>query len=223
MDRSISVATFRTLGIADDQIDIMAPEQLDDDNDVLGTHDEVVSSYRKRQQWLNHVRLRQLESEIYSINFGNAQVDYPSYSDWMTDIDRRLHSWKEAVIALSDSGPDWFDFVMSTVRFYLHMPCPRNPSPTDSSKLICFDAATTTLYGYLGMMQTGFLKFDWHCAHQCHSSAMLVLDNIPLFNQAYSNGRVMALLNQFSEAFVSQSYCVPFTSSQAMYALLTGC
>lgn len=204
MDRSITVPTFRPLGLSDRYIDLAVPQH----SVAGGGHPFDPSmqdtSFARRQQWLNHVRIRQMESEIYAVNFGNEDYSSRSYSSWMTEMDDRLRSWKEAIITFSDSGPDWFDFVMSTVQVYLHMPCPRNPIPTDASKLICFDAVTTTLYGYLGMMRGGFLKFDWHCAYQCYPSALLVLDNAPLFARVHSNARVTNLLDNFSEAFVSK-------------------
>jgi hypothetical protein len=193
---------MRPLGILDEHIDVALSQELENSAQSPNLTPEDVYTRRRRQQWINHVRLRQLQSEIYAVNFGEADLSGRSHDTWMNEMDRRLHLWKQDVVSMSESGPDWFDFVMSTVQFYLHMPCPRNPDPTESSKLICFDAASTTLYGYLGMMQSGFLKFDWHCAHQCYASASLVLDNGQLFTRLLSNARVVALLDQFSEAFV---------------------
>src|SRR5262245_25564779 len=203
MDRSITIPASRPVAILDEHIDVAFPQYGATNPQGSTTLEEDIYIQQKRQQWLNHVKLRLLQSEIYAVNFSNTNTLSLSHSEWMQDMDRRLQLWKEDVVGMSESGPDWFDFVMSTVQFYLHMPCPRNPTPAEKSKLICFDAASTTLCGYLGMMQSGFLKFDWHCAHQCYPSALLIIENAPFYVKAFSKARVTALLDQFSDAFVS--------------------
>ncbi|KAF2107978.1 fungal-specific transcription factor domain-containing protein [Lophiotrema nucula] len=151
MDRSFGIPTMRPLGIADEHIDAKFPEECLRDLQESQSISEDVYARRRGTQWLNHVRLRQLQSEVYGINFGTADIPFPSYQDWMSDMDRRLRLWKQNVDVeeFSETGPDWFDFVMSTIHFYLHNPCPRNPTPSEASLLICFDAASTTLHGYV--------------------------------------------------------------------------
>lgn len=205
MDRSITVPAVRPLEIADEHIDVQLPNLQSQwllDTRGIESPAAQLDSIRRRRQWINHVRIRQLESEIYSINFCDKEPPL-HFVTWMKDMDTRLQSWRLDVISLSDSGPDWFDFVTSTVRFYLHMPCPRNPSPTDESLLACFDDAIIFGSGYSSMLQHGFLKFDWHCAHQCFTAGMLVLRFTALYLRRHSHARFIEVVDLFSDVFVS--------------------
>jgi hypothetical protein len=169
-----------------------------------------MNSRRRRQQWINHVRLCQLESEIFAVNFEDLPV--ASYGPWMDGMDTRLRDWRRYVASMSEAGPDWSDFVMSTVQLYLHMPCPRNPSPSTHSLLVCYDAAKVTAFGYLGMIIHGFLKFDWHCAHQCFAAASLLLQHGQLYLQYHTHHEVSELVDQFSNVFVCQLSAIPKTN-----------
>ncbi|KAF2729753.1 hypothetical protein EJ04DRAFT_580415 [Polyplosphaeria fusca] len=207
MDRSFGVPPMRPLGITDDQIDVEFPEHNENDLPNEDTY-----SSRRKIQWLNHVRLRQLQSEVYDINFGTAEIPFGSYQIWMSDMDSRLQSWKQEATIMPETGPDWFDFVMSTVQFYLHQPCPRNPTPKDIDRVVCFEAASTSLHGYYGLMQTGFLKFDWHSSNQCFPNSMFILDNAAFFVNALSLGRVVSLLDKYAECFTLLSKRWPATA-----------
>ncbi|KIV96857.1 hypothetical protein PV10_00672 [Exophiala mesophila] len=201
MDRSISIAALRPISLADHLINAKFPSE-----DFTSGSDP--SSSRQRMQitrFLRHVKFRQIQSEIYSVNFGDREPDSLPYSSWMKARDEELLEWRKSLETLEQTGFDWFDFVMYTGQIYLHTHCPRNPHPDAQSVIKGFEAARGTNNGYFRMYCKGFLKFDWHCAHHVLTAATLLIRLIKHDYQTllrtYSSREINSALDECSEVF----------------------
>ncbi|EXJ90307.1 hypothetical protein A1O1_03406 [Capronia coronata CBS 617.96] len=199
MDRSISITAHRAVSIEDDLVDVGWPYQ-NLDAEVLS-----LRPGRETQtiRFLRHVRFRQIQSEIFAVNFQSKDPSILPYSEWMKAKDAELMEWRRSLDMLHDTGFDWFDFVTYTGQLYLHMHCPRNPHPDTTSVLTGFDAVNGIADGYLRMLHRGFLKFDWHCAHQATAAGVLLIrsvkDHYQTLLRCHSSREVNDVLDKYSE------------------------
>lgn len=110
MDRSISVATHRPIGIPDAHISSPLPV--------------AISADKAKAKFIHHVRLRRIQSEVYEVNYSTKSLQIlgvSSYDDWLSSTDLRLLAWRQDVLKLTSEGAkgfDWFDFVIATVQIY---------------------------------------------------------------------------------------------------------
>lgn len=206
MDRSISIAALRPVSLADHLINAKLPSE-DFGSDLTPSSPRLSMQITR---FLRHVKFRQIQSEIYSVNFGDRAPDTLPYSFWTKAKDEELLEWRGSLEALEQTGFDWFDFVMFTGQMYLHMHCPRNPHPDAQSVIKGFEAARGTANGYFRMYCKGFLKFDWHCAHHVLAAATLLIRLIKhdyqTLLQSYSSREINSALEECSEVFVSHVF-----------------
>jgi hypothetical protein len=218
MDRSISITARKPVCIDDDLIDTKWPYH----GSGSGVHYESESdsprcrfaSVRPRlkaqtARFLRHVRSRQIQSEIFAVNFQGKEPGILPYADWVKAKDAELLEWRQSLDPLqhnTSTGFDWFDFVTFTGQLYLHMHCPRNPHPDSTSTLAGFEAAAGVTGGFHRMLHRGFLKFDWHCAHQAMDAGALLVrlvkDDYQTLLRWHSSLHINQVLSQFTEVLV---------------------
>lgn len=203
MDRSISIASKRPVSIDDESIDINWPYE-----DCGFVTSPVTSGTRMQNlRFLRHVRFRQIQSEIYAVNFTDKTPLKLPYSEWMDAKDQQLLEWRRSLDSLTETGFEWFDFVMFTGQMYLHMHCPRNPHPASRSVISGFEAAKGTADGYFGLYCKGFLKYDWHCAHHVLAAGILLIrlvkHDYQILLHAYSSRQINATIEKCFDVLVS--------------------
>ncbi|EXJ80754.1 hypothetical protein A1O3_07038 [Capronia epimyces CBS 606.96] len=196
MDRSISVTAHRAVSVDDELIDTAWPyHDLDD---------EPASRWKTQTiRFLRHVRFRQIQSEIFAVNFQGKDLGPVPYADWMKARDGEILEWRRSLDSLQNTGFDWFEFVGYTGQLYLHMHCPRNPHPDTASMVTGFGATNGMADGYLRMLRKGFLKFDWHCAHQATAAGILLIrmvkDHYQTLLQYHSSRHVNDVLDKYTD------------------------
>lgn len=205
MDRSISITALRHYSIADEFIDTKFPWPVQDRS--IGRPASTLIS--QRAQFLNHVTFRQIQSEIYAVNF-LLKEPAQSYREWMELMDAKLVQWREDTRPFASAGFDWFHLALYTAQLYLHVDCPRNPRPGFKSVLIGFEIANGVAEGYLKMIEGGLLKFDWHCAHQAVTASTLLLRILRTDYQTllhhHENSELVGVLEKFTELFVRSKF-----------------
>lgn len=92
----------------------------------------------------------------------------------------------------------------------LHMPCARNPSPSESSVLAYFDAALRIVNGYWELVESSNLHHPWHATHHCYEAGNLILYGLwhyrILIRSHYTTTQVFEAVHHVSGIFVSSGF-----------------
>ncbi|EXJ85328.1 hypothetical protein A1O1_05692 [Capronia coronata CBS 617.96] len=191
-DRAISISSHRPLGIADNHIDVSLP--------CVPAGDRVTARF------VRSLTLRQIQSEVYSVNFFGKSLGDTPYETWVEATEQRLSSWADEVTSLGDHGFDFFEFIISTVLLHLHRPSQARPVLGENAVLACFDAAASILQGYWRMIVRGFLKYDWHMAHQAFEAGIVVLYVLRHYKTVLESHRttatILEVVNGFTNVFM---------------------
>lgn len=98
-------------------------------------------SDKAQMHFVNHVRYRQLHSEIYAVQFHNKPISSGDYQEWMGSMGERIMAWRKSALSCLPAPTEWFDFGTWVCVVLLHRPCFRNPCPSEESIKASFEAA----------------------------------------------------------------------------------
>ncbi|RFU32286.1 hypothetical protein B7463_g4066, partial [Scytalidium lignicola] len=200
VERSIDVNSHRQFSIEDEYINVKFPSAYEDS--CIRSDRIVRDGRRSKAQFLNYVRFRQMQSEIYAVQFLNRQFTLPSYELWVAEMKQRIVDWRSDV----DATPDWFSFAFNQCFFMLYRPCPRNPLPSEEFMIECFKAAVIMSRGCWELSQTGYLQFPFHNLHNGFEAGVAILCTLRHHPDAirtrYGNKTVAEILQQLSGLFI---------------------
>lgn len=196
--------------ISDHLISVRFPSQSDMASIRQAT---LPNTPRVKGHFLNVLRYRQLQSEIFSVNFAcedapgfNMATSDSSYRAWMKDIEGRISAWHNSIAREHSTGPEYFKVSCGHGIVFLHRPCPRNPCPSPASLVKCFDAALQVAAHCLEYSNSGFLRHPWHSALHSFEAAISMLyaiKNCELeLKERYGMKRILEGVHQFSSLFV---------------------
>lgn len=127
-----------------------------------------------------------------------------TYDVWMADIERRISE-----IDSQAATPKWCSFLGWQSLLLLHMPCSRNPNPSEDSVLKYFDAAVRITNSYWDLVQLDQVDNPWHATHHCYEAGNLILYSLWYFptsiRREYTIRQVFDAVHQVSSFFVSES------------------
>ncbi|KAJ5613180.1 hypothetical protein N7510_006374 [Penicillium lagena] len=188
LDRSINITGHRPLALRDEHITV---HHLTD---------------KSRVHFVNHVRYRQLQSEMYAVQFHNKPIPSGTYQEWMDDMGERIMAWRSSALSSIQAPPEWFDFGTWTCVVLLHRPCIRNPNPSEASIKESFEAAVRISDGYWEQSQDKHVKYTFHAVHNAFESGLVLLYAIEvapdILRQNYGVKRVLDVVNQISALFL---------------------
>jgi hypothetical protein len=222
MERSLAVTSHRPFTLKDEYINTKFPSVYEDSK----IHPDRIETGgpRVKFQFLNFIRFRQIQSEICSVQYFNRQLENSSYTDWMTDMERKIQNLQEDILSMVETAPDWFSHSVWQNRLMLHRPCSRNPNPAKESMKACFEAAIGVAQGCWLTMQSGYLTFVFHLVHnafEAGATMLYLLKEDPVtFRALYGNSEIIKHLTQLSGVFVSST---PLTHACGIHPLTRNC
>lgn len=100
---------------------------------TLAGHFEASSSDRSLNQFLSHVQLCQIQSEIVGVQFFDQRLaqDTPEYADWLRKMENTIQTWLSSS-AVHDDSPTSLINTADQCRLLLYRPCSRNIVPSES-------------------------------------------------------------------------------------------
>ncbi len=214
MERSITVTSHRPFTLKDEHINVGFPSEYED---CCIKPSGILPGERTKLQFLNYIRFRQIQSEILAVQFFDRVLPTSTYREWVTSVERQLVELRRRTMASEpDKAPDWFHHAVWQCYLMLHRPCPRNLSPDEESIVICFEAAKGVSKGSLELLQTGYLQYPFHNAHNGFEAATVVLYGLRhhtlKLRERYGSKKVVELIQQLSGIFVSFTERMEFES-----------
>lgn len=185
-----------------DVIGITPPDLSSSANDSAGGYNHL-----RFPRFLERLHLLRIQSEICSVNIGCRPLPNPelAYGQWLEHTEERVSE-----IQVQASSSDGVEALACHAMLLLHMPCARNPEPTDSSLLKCFDAAVKLTTIHWDRAQARYSEGPWHAIHNCYEAGMLILYALwyhpGTVRSKYTTREVFGVVHQISGFFVSSLY-----------------
>ncbi|KAL4779151.1 fungal-specific transcription factor domain-containing protein [Aspergillus varians] len=173
LDRLIASTLGRPLGLADEDITVSLPRELNDD----GTEAPGASSMTIPIQV---IRLRRIFSRIYRYLYSPNQ---PSPSP--NELSLNLRHFRQELDDWRTSSPiyppallystSYFDYLHATTLLLMYRPSPRNPTPDETSINSCGNASIAVIRSYWESYSVGKLKWIWLTLSQIYFAGITIL------------------------------------------------
>ncbi|KAJ5150314.1 hypothetical protein N7448_001892 [Penicillium atrosanguineum] len=195
LDRLIASTLGRPLGIADEDISVGLPRELNEDGmEAPGASSMTIP--------LQVMRLRQIFSRIYryresTITPLSCLSRYPvSYADWETvysslprpspqevattlgQFRREVDDWRMAAPVYPSAllySTSYYDYLYYTTLLLMYRPSPRNPTPDVTSIVSCGDSSIQVIRSYWDSYSVGKLKWIWLTLSQVYFAGITIL------------------------------------------------
>ncbi|KAL4924225.1 putative C6 transcription factor [Aspergillus undulatus] len=173
LDRLIASTLARPLGLADEDITVSLPRELNDDGvEAPGTSTMTIP--------LQVVRLRRIFSRIYRYLYSTNQPP-PSpteLSHYLGHFRQELDEWRASSPVYPPAllySTSYFDYLHATTLLLLYRPSPRNPTPDQTSIISCGNASISVIRSYWDSYSHGKLKWIWLTLSQLYSAGITIL------------------------------------------------
>ena len=128
----MSIASGCPLAISDEHISTQFPSNI-----RMSSVTSFLDTSRpdgRMAQFLSHVHLCQIQSEILGIQFFDQELpkDAPEYADWLQKMEITIQTWQDLSTSHSES-PAWSTNAANQCRLLLYRPCSRIIVPSESS------------------------------------------------------------------------------------------
>ncbi|OAP57622.1 hypothetical protein AYL99_08360 [Fonsecaea erecta] len=176
LERALSSYLRLPFLINEDVITTQYPSVLPDS---CITPDGLFPGPQKKAAALHMWQYRRLESEVFRVLFLQEDV-FPSLTleEWMDDISVRVTSWHRK--ATTDFAPEdkieSRDVHLNFLKGRLHRPTPRNPFPSQASRLLYIDTALQISQDFRSQKRQGRLYYPWFAVHILFEIAVVMLD-----------------------------------------------
>ncbi|KAL4986596.1 fungal-specific transcription factor domain-containing protein [Aspergillus falconensis] len=173
LDRLIASTLGRPLGIADEDITVPLPRELNDD----GTETPGASSMTIPIQV---IRLRRIFSRIYRYLYSTNQPQ-PTPAELSLNIRhfrQELDDWRTTSPVYPPAllySTSYFDYLHATTLLLLYRPSPRNPTPDQTSIISCGNASIAVIRSYWESYCAGKLKWIWLTLSQLYFAGITIL------------------------------------------------
>ncbi|KAL4863568.1 fungal-specific transcription factor domain-containing protein [Aspergillus spectabilis] len=173
LDRLIASTLGRPLGIADEDITVALPFELNDDwTEAPGASSLTIP--------IQVVRLRRIFSQIYRYLYSTNQPSPPP-----TELSLTLRHFRHELDDWRTSSPiyppallystSYYDYLHATTLLLLYRPSPRNPTPDQTSIISCGNASIAVIRSYWDSYSVGKLKWIWLTLSQLYSAGITIL------------------------------------------------
>ncbi|KAJ5215373.1 uncharacterized protein N7498_001780 [Penicillium cinerascens] len=172
LDRLIASTLGRPLGIADEDISVGLPRELNDD----GTEAPGASAMTIPLQVM---RLRQIFSRIYRYLYSN--LPRPSPQEVATMLGQFRHEvddWRMTAPVYPSAllySTSYYDYLYYTTLLLMYRPSPRNPTPDVTSIVSCGDSSIQVIRSYWDSYSVGKLKWIWLTLSQVYFAGITIL------------------------------------------------
>ncbi|PLN83959.1 fungal-specific transcription factor domain-domain-containing protein [Aspergillus taichungensis] len=172
LDRLIASTLGRPLGIADDDISVGLPRELNEDwTEAPGTSPMTIP--------LQVVRLRRIFSRIYRYLYNNQPPPPASEAATMLlHFRQELDDWRRAAPVYPPAllySTSYYDYLYATTLLLMHRPSPRNPMPDATSIIGCGDASIQVIRSYWDSYSVGKIKWIWLTLSQTYFAGITIL------------------------------------------------
>ncbi|KAJ5914971.1 hypothetical protein N7504_003854, partial [Penicillium tannophilum] len=172
LDRLIASTLGRPLGIADDDISVGLPRELNDD----GTEAPGASVMTIP---LQVIRLRRIFSRIYRYLY--SSLPRPSSSEIgaaLGQFRREVDEWRMSAPVYPSAllySTSYYDYLYYTTLLLMYRPSPRNPTPDVNSIVSCGDSSIQVIRSYWDSFSVGKLKWIWLTLSQVYFAGITIL------------------------------------------------
>ncbi|KAL4814981.1 fungal-specific transcription factor domain-containing protein [Aspergillus spinulosporus] len=173
LDRLIASTLGRPLGIADEDITVSLPRELNDD----GTETPGASSMTIPIQV---IKLRRIFSRIYRYLYSTNQPP-PTPTELSINLRhfrQELDEWRSTSPVYPPAllySTSYFDYLHATTLLLLYRPSPRNPTPDQASIISCGNASIAVIRSYWESYCAGKLKWIWLTLSQLYFAGITIL------------------------------------------------
>ncbi|KAJ5758476.1 hypothetical protein N7520_005632 [Penicillium odoratum] len=172
LDRLIASTLGRPLGIADDDIGVSLPRELNDDGfEAPGASPMTIP--------LQVIRLRRIFSRIYRYLYSSLPRP-PSHEVIATlgQFRREVDDWRMAAPVYPSAllySTSYYDYLYYTTLLLMYRPSPRNPTPEVNSIVSCGDSSIQVIRSYWDSFSIGKLKWIWLTLSQVYFAGITIL------------------------------------------------
>ncbi|KAL3452312.1 fungal-specific transcription factor domain-containing protein [Aspergillus insuetus] len=173
LDRLIASTLGRPLGLADEDITVSLPRELNDDwTETPGSSSMTIP--------IQVIRLRRIFSRIYRYLY-SANQPPPT----PTELSLTLRHFRQELDDWRTSSPiyppallystSYYDYLHATTLLLLYRPSPRNPTPDPTSIISCGSASIAVIRSYWDSYSIGKLKWIWLTLSQLYFAGITIL------------------------------------------------
>lgn len=177
-----------------------------------------VSNHHNLTQFLAHVQLCQIMSEIHGVQFFDQAIpkDTLLHEAWMLKMERSIQMWQDCSTSDGET-PGWTISSANHCRLLLYRPCSRNIAPSEPSLRAASTVAIRTINGYWEVVKAGNLVFAYQYVFNIFQAGMVLLyalrNHGPTLRDAALEEDAYRALSLLTQLFVSDlliSFCFPF-------------
>ncbi|KAL4767963.1 fungal-specific transcription factor domain-containing protein [Aspergillus nidulans var. acristatus] len=173
LDRLIASTLGRPLGIADEDITVSLPRELNDDGtETPGTSSMTIP--------IQVIKLRRIFSRIYRYLYSTNQPP-PNPTELSINLRhfrQELDEWRSTSPVYPPAllySTSYFDYLHATTLLLLYRPSPRNPTPDQTSIISCGNASIAVIRSYWESYCAGKLKWIWLTLSQLYFAGITIL------------------------------------------------
>ena len=162
-------------------------------------------------QFLSHVHLCQIQSEILGVQFFDQELpkDTPEYADWMQKIESTIQTWQNNATSHSES-PTWSINAANHCRLLLYRPCSRNIVPPESCLQTASTIAIRVISGSWEVAQASNLVPSFQYVYDVFQASMILLyalrNHSPMIRDSGLEEMAHQALDLLPPLFVSTSH-----------------
>ncbi|KAJ5569515.1 uncharacterized protein N7459_008945 [Penicillium hispanicum] len=172
LDRLIASTLGRPLGIADEDITVSLPRELNDD----GTEAPGASAMTIPVQV---IRLRRIFSRIYRYLYSGLPCPSPQeVTVTLGQFRREVDEWRMSAPVYPSAllySTSYYDYLYYTTLLLMYRPSQRNPTPDATSIVSCGDSSIQVIRSYWDSYSVGKLKWIWLTLSQVYFAGITIL------------------------------------------------
>lgn len=177
MDRTAAISAGCPIALSDDHITTQLPYNAGDPHTALdGSLQGPPSLGVKEHNFIIHIRVRLLQSQIHGIQFFDEPVpaSFPSYEAWRKHCQHSVQRLL-AQLAADGLGNSWIVAAAHNCQLLLHRPCSRNISVSAETLIPSVTAAIELVQSSLRALETGGFVIVFEMGNSAFQAGILLL------------------------------------------------
>ncbi|CAL5869898.1 uncharacterized protein PFLUO_LOCUS4131 [Penicillium psychrofluorescens] len=171
-DRLIASTLGRPLGIADEDISVSLPRELNDDGtEVPGASAMTIP--------VQVIRLRRIFSRIYRYLYSSRPQPPPrEVAATLSQFRREVDDWRMSAPVFPSAllySTSYYDYLYYTTLLLMYRPSQHNPTPDTTSIISCGDSSIQVIRSYWDSYSIGKLKWIWLTLSQVYFAGITIL------------------------------------------------
>ncbi|VUC24632.1 unnamed protein product [Clonostachys rosea] len=176
LERTVAIAAGCPIALSDDHITTQLPFNGGDPHEDLEQFIQRVSHLNKEKQFLIHVRVCIIQSEIHGVQFFDQSIP-ESAADYDTWLQETKDSIQDLVNQVTADGfaTSWLVSAAQQCQVLLHRPCSRNISVSTSSLIAAATASIQLINTSLESAMVGGLIGTFEIANSAFQAGVVLL------------------------------------------------